>query len=125
MQPMLRQVKVGWLALFALALQLALSFGHIHHHESSAAHLTIAVGTAPHSSSVPASSNDDDDDDDAHCAICWSMTLAGTAILPVPPIVLLPRSVEAMTIRWVAIAITAVARHTSFQPRAPPAECVA
>jgi hypothetical protein len=76
-------------ALFALALQLVLSFGHVHADQlvqpaaASVSHVSSANGTPP----VPAHPDGLPDD---FCAICSLINLAGTVVpsaapaLPVP-----------------------------------------
>jgi hypothetical protein len=106
-----------WLALFALALQLVLSFGHIHAEEFAR---KSSVATLAHSDEGPA------DDDDHHgaghgdCAICAVIHLAATLLLAPPPQVALP---AAESFAWLA----AIDRHDPpraprqpFQARAPP-----
>ena len=74
-----------WLGLLAMALQLILSFGH--HHDHTAKHLTSSSDIAARGIEVPGwgttqtSSTHDSDDDEGHCAICWTMAIAGTLTL--------------------------------------------
>jgi hypothetical protein len=108
----------GWLALFALALQLMLSFGHIHAEDFAA---NPGAVTLVHSDEGPI-----DSDGNRHglghadCAICAVIHLAATLLLPPPPQVPLPAT---ETFAWFA----AVERHVPpraprqpFQARAPP-----
>ena len=124
MRPLRRQVSFIWIALFGLALQLVLSFGHIHHHEGGTHHLVVASAAALQISGAT-SPSDTDDDDEAQCAICWSMTVARAAVLLAPPVALLNLSVEDRQIQLAASAISPSQSLASFQPRAPPAECAA
>jgi hypothetical protein len=73
------------LALFALTLQLVLSFGHIHVKDLGLVDDLEAVASRAHSAS-----GDDtqapqhrDDDADGVCAICTTLSLSATALLPV------------------------------------------
>jgi hypothetical protein len=71
-------------ALFALALQFILSFGHFHHEQfASAAAAAIAAG-APQASASDDTAPDPDGRADAHdlCAICATISLAASTVLP-------------------------------------------
>lgn len=77
-----------WLAIFALSVQLALSFGHIHAHTAKHG---LADATPPGTCALTVKSPcpTQNGDDDAHCAICWTINIAGTVVVP-PPIVVGP-----------------------------------
>src|SRR5271169_6829197 len=82
-----RDRRLVGLALFALAAQLVLSFAHIHVH---AAHRHPDVATAG-SCAVTASSHcPSHEDDDAFCSICWTISIAGSLVLPEPVALDLP-----------------------------------
>jgi hypothetical protein len=117
----------GWLALAALALQLVLSFGHIH-----ASEVTTLLGPMPghgNASAVvfadrqhgaPGSQDPADDVAEGACAICASMALAGNLLLPEPVKLPLPSGapVEAA---WSGERHVASAQpFRLFQSRAPP-----
>ncbi len=118
------QSAMGWfrvnrrwaarLALFALALQFALSFAHIHADEIG---LPPAAAQASNASSAPY----DHEQAPAHdqCAICAVMHLAGTVVPPSPPVLLLPVAIEAA---WIAqsFIVYAPAQLRLAQARAPP-----
>src|SRR5882724_9498677 len=97
------------LALFALAIQFALSFGHSHGAIALAAP-AIATGLAQAdlgyagSLATPDTANqakqkqrpatpDSDNSADA-CAICAVMSLAGNVLFSTPPLLQLPQAVE-------------------------------
>jgi hypothetical protein len=85
-----RNIRSGaWLALTALALHLVLTFGHIHAERFSPSPSSVAAA------SVAATDARAADDGDAaateryrslrahlHCAICTSISLSGTSLLP-------------------------------------------
>jgi hypothetical protein len=123
------------LALFALAIQFALSFGHFH---------AIAADTAPAiqssatqadpccvnglaapevnaSAQQPSPANHDNDrhSDDA-CAICAVMALTHAVLFATPPVLLLPQAVEFLYLATDADFIHLNAARVAFQPRAPP-----
>ncbi len=67
----------GALALFALALQITLSFGHCHLRDFAAIP-GVAVAQAQDGSDRPAGHNDAD----GYCLVCATVSLAGTLVLP-------------------------------------------
>ena len=104
----------GWLALFALAVQLTLSFGHIHAEDFAPP--SVSSVAAP-SDGAPAAPGVPDHDD---CPICSVMHLAGTLLVPMPPQVAVP---VAHVFIWRTPAEHAVVLRTArqpFQARAPP-----
>jgi len=109
----------SWLALGALALQLVLSFGHVHldgvHRGSPAA---TAAGSSAKAQPLPAQQPGDDGDD--YCAICATIYLAAGSFVPQAP--QLPALFASRLIEHVdRVAIVFVApRRTAFQSRAPP-----
>jgi hypothetical protein len=113
------QLKIGsWFALAALALQLVLSFAHVHLSGVYGLHLGTAVSAASATidnllTPEPADSASD------YCVICASLQLAASSLLPKA---LQPRSFVVRTIEHVsqvALAIS-VTRRILFQSRAPP-----
>ncbi|MFZ1966511.1 MAG: DUF2946 family protein [Bradyrhizobium sp.] len=109
------KIRVGArAALFALAVQLALSFGHFH---------PMAAQTSPSIQSaqqLPASAPDSDQHPDDFCAICAVVALASTAMAAAPPALPLPQAVE-LPRRTIAAAFLHLhATRVAFQSRAPP-----
>jgi Protein of unknown function (DUF2946) len=110
------------LGLFALMLQLALSFGHIHADDlvpRSAADLAGAVvlnqakpGLA-HDEQAPGPAHDD-------CPICAVMHLAGTIVVPSPPTLVLPTARAAAPPPSLTAPFVLAARRSPFRTRAPP-----
>jgi hypothetical protein len=78
------------LALFALAVQFVLSFGHVHLDQVHAAPAGLSVA------SLQAPPGPGTDHHQHHpgdpCAICVVMAMAGTALFAAPPVLLLPRA---------------------------------
>jgi hypothetical protein len=110
----------SWLALVALALQLAVSFGHVHLDVVRAGSTAawIAGAQAPSSPPFPAQHPANDADD--YCAICATIHLASTSFLsdaPQLPVPFLSQTVEHF--HHVAFVFVAPQR-TAFQSRAPP-----
>jgi hypothetical protein len=108
----------GYLALAGLALQLAVSFGHVHLGGINGDAPSVVVGAnAPASPSSPAKQSNDADD---YCAICATMHLASTSLLPDAAQLPWPFGLQPVE-HFNHIAIIFVApRRTLFQSRAPP-----
>jgi hypothetical protein len=114
------------LALLALLVQLALSFGHVHGFAPQAASATQSVLPADHAADSKAKppsapSKHDSDQTTDICAICAVMAMAGTVLLATPPILLLPDAVEILQQITDAEFAHLKSTGTAFQPRAPPA----
>jgi len=112
----------GRLALFALALQLALSFGHVHREDifgpSSAASAAAALPAADTSS--PASSDQPSKHSDDYCAICATISLLGGSFVATPPQLPVPLVSHAAEPTDGIVAILVAPRRAAFQSRAPP-----
>ena len=125
------------LALFALAIQFALSFGHFHGLAAQAApaiqtHVTDA--DFAHAAGLAAQAAADEiaqkqqpstPDTDQHpadnCAICAVMSLAGNVLFATPPLLQLPQAVEFLYLTTDAEFVHLNSTHFAFQSRAPPA----
>jgi len=113
----------AWLAFFALACQLSLSFGHIHLNKfevgafgaaGQAAVETTDQGGAP----LPAQPKVPTATD--FCAVCANISLVSALILPVLAFILAPRSFTHV-FRWSIAAPALVSyRHRPFSARGPP-----
>ena len=125
------------LALFALAVQFVLSFGHFH---AIAAQAVPALqpgtsqfdisfaGRLPAPDAVskstprqPASNHDSDQRSDDFCAICAVVAMANAALSATPPALLLPHAVEFLYLTTDAEFVHLNSARVAFQPRAPPA----
>ena len=114
------------LALLALLVQFALSFGHVHGFAPQPASAMQTVLPADHAvygkaKPQPAPGKHDSDQSNDICAICAVMAMASTVLFSAPPVLLLPDAVEIL--RKITDAEFAYLRSagTAFQPRAPPA----
>ncbi len=109
------------LALFALTLQLVLSFGHVHLYgvRGGSATATVMAGAkAPASLPSPAQYPANDADD--YCAICAAIHLTATSFLPQVPQLSVPFASQTIEhVKHVAFAFVAPQR-SPFQSRAPP-----
>src|SRR3974390_510348 len=109
------------LALFALALQLVLSFGHIHAEDLGIAARANATSIA-HNLANGDGSPPPQDQDDRHvvCAICAMLSLTSTSLLPIVAPLVLP---VAYGWEWPADIQTAQVNfdlESHYQARAPP-----
>jgi hypothetical protein len=104
------------LALVALAIQFALSFGHFHGIAAQAAP-SISQAAQPQQ---PASDNDSDRQPSDGCAICAVMAMANAVTFATPPLLLLPQAVEFSHLAADAELVRLNAVRVAFQPRAPP-----
>jgi len=112
---------VAWLAFFALACQLLLSFGHVHLGKFSGPVTWAAAedGVAP--ASVPPPQKAPTGLADEFCAICANIGLAGALVVPDSPMVVAPPSASVQKPRW-ALAASASGSfdHLLFDARGPP-----
>ena len=127
-----RHIKTGSrLALFALAIQFALSFGHFHF---DAAHAALAIQSQAdlvhaQNLTVDAASqaqqqrgdNDTDRPSNEPCAICAVMAMANQMLFATPALLLLPEAVELLHFVTDAELARLNSGRLPFQPRAPPA----
>ncbi len=117
------------LALFALAIQFALSFGHFHGgvaqaapavQSGSANGLSLPDTVSEDAQQQPASNHDSDQQQGDICAICAVLALANTMLFAAPPVLLLPQAVEILYLATDAEFIHLNSARVAFQPRAPP-----
>jgi hypothetical protein len=122
------------LALFALAIQFALSFGHFHGEIARAApaiqagladaDLAIAAALAAQEAPSEAAkqpSGHDTDQQKSDCAICAVISLANNFLFAAPPLLELPQAVELLHLTTGAEFAHLGSLHPPFQSRAPPA----
>jgi hypothetical protein len=113
----------AWLAFAALALQIALSFGHVHLDgiRPVAAHNAVVVphktALADASRQTPAQNPGDDDD---YCAICASIYLASTTFISHAPILPVPLGFERIVHSYASARGSLAPRRVAFRSRAPP-----
>jgi hypothetical protein len=112
------------LALVALALQIVLSFGHMHPEDffppgAGAGGRDLARTVTPGPSSPSPQSPADDPDHDG-CAICINMAMVGASALPPPVAIAPPVAVAHAVFAPVATVAAAGAFHPNFRSRAPP-----
>jgi hypothetical protein len=116
----------GRLTLFALALQLYLSFGHIHSDDiygpvggSLDAAETVVLPSAESVRTIPA--GQPWYDDDALCPICETRFFLSTSFAPEAPQILpLPSVVRPVEHSTTVAAFFIAPRRAAFHSRAPP-----
>jgi hypothetical protein len=118
------------LALFALAIQFALSFGHFHGAAAQTVRLGLTDGDLAiaatlatpetHSEASQQPSNHDTDQHGSDCAICAVLSLANNFLSATPPLLELPRAVELLHLTTGAEFAHLGSLHPAFQSRAPP-----
>jgi hypothetical protein len=122
------------LALFAMLVQLALTFGHSHWFaqaaplaqsrltdSAKATAKTIASSDRAAIQKQSPTNPDREQPGDDNCAICALVAMAGTVTFATPPLLLLPQAVELLYRTTDAEFIHLESATTAFQPRAPPA----
>ena len=107
-----------WLALFALAFQLIVSFGHVHLDGIHLANRAAITGQVAKAQPLPAQSPGDDDD--GYCAICASIYLASNSFVPQAPPLPVPFVTQRVEHFEGVIVVWTVSRRAPFQSRAPP-----
>jgi hypothetical protein len=108
------------LALIALALQIALAFGHVHLHalaQNPQATSPQRVTLADAKSHAPAQSPADNDD---YCAICASIFLASSGFAPAAPQLLVPANFQRVEHSLKSARFLADSLRLAFRSRAPP-----
>jgi Protein of unknown function (DUF2946) len=130
-----KHVKLGArLALFALAVQFVLSFGHFHPVQAAPALQTTtsqtdflraadivgkdAASPSAHQQQLPHQDHHQQPADG--CAICTVITMAHGMLFATPPVLLLPRAIELLQRTTEAGFAHLGATHRAFQSRAPP-----
>jgi hypothetical protein len=93
---------VTWLAFFALACQLLLSFSHVHvskFSNGSATWATAETGDTSAAVAPPSPQKNPNGRSADFCAICANISLAGMLVVPVLAIILAP-SLFTEVLRW-------------------------
>ena len=122
------------LALFALAIQFALSFGHFHGEIARAAPAiqarlidadlaaaaTLAAPQAHPAAAQQQPSGPGTDQHASDCVICAVLSLANNFLFATPPLLELPQAVELLHLTTGAEFAHLGSLHPAFQSRAPP-----
>lgn len=122
------------LALFALLVQLVLTFGHSHgfaqaapaplvhssQQQADSHKRSTAIDHVSVDKQSPAGPDREQPGDD-NCAICAMVAMAGTVVFATPPLLELPQAVQLLYLTTDAEFIHLKSAGRAFQPRAPPA----
>jgi hypothetical protein len=107
--------SLSLLALFALALQFCLSFGHIH---ADAFAAPVAISDY---ASAPTSDDERQQNEPADlCAICATVAMANALVDAAPPVLPVPFDTHAVAISADPAGHVTATRLAAFQSRAPP-----
>jgi hypothetical protein len=109
--------SAAWLALFALALQLGLSFGHFH--PIAAANSAVAIAQAANQAGGQHHPDPDGLSPD-DCDICATIALAGTVVHAVAPELPVPVAFIVVASAQPDVTIAPRAAFVAFNSRAPP-----
>jgi len=112
------RTSLGALALFVLALQFVLAFGHVHLPDLAHASGTTtakAHGTPTNPAGKGTGHNADD-----YCLICASVTMAGTVVPPSVATLPAPTASSDACYGHFCAAVCARVSHALFRARAPP-----
>lgn len=113
-----KHVKTGSrLALFALAIQFALSFGHFH---AEIARAAPAIQAALTDAAVQPPSDHDGDQHVTDCAICAVLSLANNFLFAAPPHLDVPQAAGLLRLASGAEFPHPGSPHPAFRSRAPP-----
>ncbi|OKO67866.1 hypothetical protein AC629_42460 [Bradyrhizobium sp. NAS80.1] len=120
------------LALLAMLVQFALTFGHSHWFAQAAPLAQSSLQRTDSTKSIaptdratvkkqsPAGPEREQPGED-NCAICAVVAMAGTVLFATPPLLQLPQAIELLYRTTDAEFIHLKSAGTAFQPRAPPA----
>ena len=109
-------------ALIALAVQLVLSFGHVHADKAALFAPAVAAISVPQLASGGNAPPDPDRRPGANdfCAICAAISMASSLVLPEPTRLTPPVAHAHAWSREFEAALATSAPHLLFQARAPP-----
>lgn len=114
-----RRRPVAVVALFALLLQLALGFGHLHHADQDRSQaITLA-----HDQAAAPPDHDEQDSDTRHnhlCAICVALNLLSGAQIAGTPLALPEAAWRQADLAPPRADVLAEQRRCNFRSRAPP-----
>ena len=111
-----KRPQVSWLALLALALQLAITFGHVHLGKAANGAPAVLAEQASHSGTPDGTGPDDDDG----CAICAIAGLSASLVVPAAPALVFIGAQYPAFFDDAAAPLISVHRRGAFQARGPP-----
>jgi hypothetical protein len=107
------------LALFALAIQLVLTFGHVHGISAGAAESALSAH-AHHAQNTAGPGNGSNGSSDYDCPICALIQLASTSTVSAPPALPLPATFIVLRLQPPEQLEWAASPYVPFQARGPP-----
>jgi hypothetical protein len=113
-----RRSQFGYLALLALAVQLAASFGHIH--TVRAGHDTTALACRTFFQPVASQPCPPSNHDDKSCPVCLTINMSGSLVLGEPPALAFPQFVSDAPLPDRSRTLAPDLETAAFQARAPP-----
>ena len=113
------------LALLALTLQMAVSFGHMHRHDLGLPLPPLIKAGQTQTLAETAAPADPDDQDhhsapDYYCPICASIALIGTGAPALGPVLVVPTSIVRVSLSEKPVYLPHPQLALSFQARGPP-----
>ncbi|WP_027543679.1 DUF2946 family protein [Bradyrhizobium sp. WSM2254] len=120
------------LALFAMLVQFALTFGHSHWFAQAAPLAAASLQQTDNAKAIASTDRaaiqkqspagpDRERPGEDNCAICALVAMAGTVLFSTPPLLELPQAIELLHRTTDAEFSHLKSAGTAFQPRAPPA----
>ena len=112
------------LALFALAVQMVVSFGHMHRDDLGLPPLATVHWKYFPSGAAQVLVGPDRDQyplSDEYCPICASIALLATGAPPLPPVTVAPPVISHVWLSPTSLYLAATQALFSFQARGPPA----
>ncbi len=109
----------GTAALFALTLQIVLSFGHVHGFETNSTASAIVTDSGHATADAPQGDKDHHQDAD-RCALCAILSLLNGAETASAPLIASPIALASTEVKLAAEPALVETRRTAFQSRGPP-----
>ncbi|MBV9968663.1 MAG: hypothetical protein JO228_01665 [Xanthobacteraceae bacterium] len=112
----------AWLALFALACQFVLTFGHVHPARIAVDAAKVGIGVPSDAASIPTAPKQRAPDgiNQDFCALCHNLQLASTLAVPASPAIVL-RDPLIRRVHWTPSTAQAASRdQVYFRARGPP-----
>jgi Protein of unknown function (DUF2946) len=113
------QTSGAWLALLALLVQIAVSFGHVHGDDLVPVLAERGTGASP-LTSAPRNDPGSPATDHDFCAICACIALAGSLVPPQPPAIVVAIVLQRIVLAERALLLVSTDQPRHFQARAPP-----
>ena len=115
---------IAWLALVALAMQFALSLGHVHDiFAARGGQTTIFASSSCDTGKVLSCDPGLPAHDDNSCFVCWLLSFAGSTVPPALVVLFVPSLLAGLWYRSRAATLQNRAKASPFRARAPPITC--